>query len=133
MLVFLSLSLLSNVGLQAQGRDCRRAENAEPMMIFGLGAASSWNTAGRAAVFGVAATAEGTAIKHWLEIQAGVTGFRSQTLSELDSDLVFKKPVDLSVQTDLCRGWASVGPTEANRETSSTIPSWSSPANSGST
>ena len=86
-----------------------RAEEKEPFAVLGFGAAGEWVLNGEGgASRGLTATIEFEPIKNWLEIEAGVTGLRRRGQTEWDTDLVFKKPFDLSPQVEFNPGLGPV-------------------------
>jgi hypothetical protein len=92
-----SLALLLCLGsLWAQSAD----KDSEPTAILELGGAASWNLPGGASSFGPDFAAEVTPIENWLEIEAGVTPLFTRHSTEVDTDLLFKKP-------GLLKGWLS--------------------------
>ena len=68
--------------------------------------AGEWGFPG-ASSFGSSVALEGTPIKDWLEIEAGVSMLFSSGRSEWDADLLFKKPFALSDKLEFMVG---VGP-----------------------
>lgn len=80
---------------------------SEPAAILELGGAAAWNLPGGASSFGPDLAAEFTPIEHWLEIEAGVTPLFARHSTEWDTDLLFKKPWDLSEKVEFMFG---IGP-----------------------
>src|SRR6201990_56573 len=78
-----------------------------PAVILELGAATSWETSGGAAVFAPNLAAETTPIENWLELEAGVSPFYTRNSTEWDTDLLFKKPWTLSPKAEFMSG---IGP-----------------------
>jgi hypothetical protein len=72
------------------------AEDKEPFVILEFGAASEWSLNSGNASFGPVAAVEFTPIKNWLEIEAGVTTLFGRGQTEWDTDVIFKKPFELS-------------------------------------
>jgi hypothetical protein len=72
------------------------AEEKEPSAVVQLGAKGEWGLPNGGSSFGPTAAIEFTPIKHWLEIEAGVTSLFSRGQTEWDTDLLFKKPFELS-------------------------------------
>jgi hypothetical protein len=72
------------------------AQDKEPSAVFQLGAAGEWSAPNGVSSFGPEATIEFTAIKNWLEIEPGVTPLFSRGQMELDTDVLFKKPFEVS-------------------------------------
>ncbi len=83
------------------------AEEKEPFAVVELGAAAEWGLPSSGASFGPAAAVEFTPIKNWLEIETGVSSMFSRGQTEWDTDLLFKKPFDLSPTVEFEPG---VGP-----------------------
>jgi hypothetical protein len=84
-----------------------RAEEKEPVAVIQLGGASEWGLMNGGSSFGPTAAVEFTAIKNWLEIEAGATSLFRRGQSEWDSGVVFKKPFDLSPSVEFEPG---IGP-----------------------
>jgi hypothetical protein len=72
------------------------AQDKEPSAVFQLGAVGEWSVPNGVSSFGPAAAIEFTAIKNWLEIEPGVTSLFSRGQTELDTDVLFKKPFAVS-------------------------------------
>jgi hypothetical protein len=72
------------------------AQDKEPAAVFQLGAAGQWGLPNGDSSFGPAAAIEFTPIKNWLEIEPGVTSLFSRGQTEWDTDVLFKKPFELS-------------------------------------
>jgi hypothetical protein len=83
------------------------SEDKEPVAILEIGAATSWNIKGGAATFAPNLAAETTPIENWLELEAGVSPFYTRNSTEWDTDLLFKKPWDISRKSEFMLG---VGP-----------------------
>jgi hypothetical protein len=79
----------------------------EPTAVVELGAAGSWNVKDGSASFGPDVAVEVTPIKNWLELEAGVTPLFARHSTEWDTDLLFKKPWDLSRRVEFMAG---IGP-----------------------
>jgi hypothetical protein len=79
----------------------------EPAAILEIGAAGEWALTHGTPSFGPSVAVEVTPIKEWLEIEAGTTPFFSRGQTEWDTDLLFKKPYDLSKTAEFMFG---VGP-----------------------
>jgi hypothetical protein len=90
----LALSLMAGAAL---------AEDKEPLAIFELGVAGEWGLNSGSSSFGPTAAVEFTPIKNWLEIETGVTSLFSKGQTEWDTDIVFKKPFDLSPNIEFRR------------------------------
>lgn len=83
------------------------AEEKEPAAIVELGAATSWNVKGGAAEFAPDFAVEVTPIENWLELELGTTPFITRSKTEVDTDLLFKKPWTFSKKVEFMAG---VGP-----------------------
>jgi hypothetical protein len=92
---------IGNVWAQSADRD------TESAAILELGGAASWNLPGGASSFGPDFAAEVTPIENWLEIEAGVTPLFTRHSTEIDTDLLFKKPWTLSEKVEFMFG---IGP-----------------------
>ena len=77
-------------------------------LVFEIGGAGEWDVRTSASHFGPNVAVEVTPIDHWLEIELGATRFLVGGAAEWESDLVFKKPFELSSTADLMIG---LGPT----------------------
>jgi hypothetical protein len=82
-------------------------EERGPAAIVSVGAATAWNTAGGAAMYAPAFAVETTPIEHWLEVEVGVVPFSTKAVTELDTDVLLKKPWSLSPKSEFMVG---VGP-----------------------
>ena len=82
-------------------------KDREPAAILEVGAAGQWALTHGTPSYGPSLAVEVTPIKDWLEIEAGVTPFFSRGQTEWDTDLIFKKPYDLSKTAEFMFG---VGP-----------------------
>ena len=72
------------------------AEDKEPTVILQLGAAGEWGLNSGSSGFGPTAAVEFNPIKNWLAIETGVTTLFGKGRTEWDTELIFKKPFDLS-------------------------------------
>lgn len=84
-----------------------RAEEKEPVAVIQLGGGSEWAFSNGGASFGPSAAVEFTAVKNWLEVEAGVTSLFRRGQAEWDTGVVFKKPFDLSPSVEFEPG---IGP-----------------------
>jgi hypothetical protein len=114
--VFFATCLLLILCLPASGQDSAKKQSAnqsqasedkEPVAILEIGAATSWNIRGGAATFAPNLAAVTTPIPNWLELEAGVSPFYTRNSTEWDTDLLFKKPWDISRKSEFMLG---VGP-----------------------
>jgi hypothetical protein len=77
----------------------------EPAAILEIGAAPSASLSGDGATVGPDLAVEFTPIEHWLELEFGVSPqFRRHHSAEWNTDLLFKKPWDLSRRFELMAG-----------------------------
>jgi hypothetical protein len=76
----------------------------EPAAIVEIGAAGEWALTRGTPSYGPGVSVEVTPIKDRLEIEAGVTPFFGRGQTEWDTDLIFKKPYDLSKRTEFMFG-----------------------------
>lgn len=83
------------------------AEDKEPTVIIELGGAAGYSLKGGGASGGPNIAAEVPIVENWLEVEAGVTPFFGHGGPEWDTDLVFKKPFDLTEKLEFAVG---VGP-----------------------
>ena len=110
--VFVACLLLSSRSALGQTSD------SKPAAVIELGGAASWSPRNGGASFGPAVAVEVTPIENWLEIEAGVTPFFGRGSTEWDTDLLFKKPWDLSPKTEFMFG---VGPEWIHRRTNGVV------------
>lgn len=101
------LALGQNSAEKQLGNRQSTGEDKEPVAILEVGAATSWNIGGGAATFAPNLAAETTPVENWLELEAGVSPFYARNSTEWDTDLLFKKPWDLSRKAEFMLG---VGP-----------------------
>jgi len=73
-----------------------QAEDKEPYLFFEMGGAGEWGLQHGGSSAGPAVAVEYTVIEHWLEAEAAVTPRFSNGQTEIGTDLVFKKPFNLS-------------------------------------
>lgn len=79
----------------------------EHVAVIELGGAAFWNIEDRTSSFGPSVAVEVTPIKNWLELEVGTTPLFRRHSTEWGTDLVFKKPWDLSQKVEFMLG---VGP-----------------------
>ncbi|MDR3421458.1 MAG: hypothetical protein P4L80_09500 [Xanthobacteraceae bacterium] len=84
-----------------------QSEDKEPSAVVAIGAAGEWALQGGGSSFGPAASVEVSAVKEWLEIEAGVSPLLGGGPTQWGTDLLFKKPFALSDSVELEFG---VGP-----------------------
>jgi hypothetical protein len=83
------------------------AEDKEPTAVVEIGAAGEWSLQNGDSSFGPTAAIEFTAIKNWLEIEPGVASLFNRGQMEWDTDVLFRKPFELSSTVQLGPG---IGP-----------------------
>jgi len=93
------------VGLALQARG--QTDEKEPAAVLELGAAGNWSVQDGSKSFGPSVAVEVTPVKNWLELEAGVTPLFARHSTEWDTDLLFKKPWDLSKRVEFMAG---IGP-----------------------
>src|SRR5579859_5317218 len=81
-----------------------QAPEKEPAAIVEVGAAGNWSVKGGGSAFGPTVAVEVTPIKNWLELEAGVTPLFAKGSTEWDTDLLFKKPWDISRKIEFMLG-----------------------------
>jgi len=101
LLVFVALSFVEGIFAQSAEPDTK------PAAVLELGGAGSWNVKDGRSSFGPDVAVEVTPIEKSLEIEIGVTPFYSRHSTEWDTDVLFKKPWDLTRKLELMVG---VGP-----------------------
>jgi len=84
-----------------------QSTDQEPAAVLELGGAGSWSVNGGGSSYGADLAAEVTPIEKWLELEAGVTPLFTRHSTEWDTDLLFKKPWDLSKKVEFMCG---IGP-----------------------
>jgi hypothetical protein len=76
----------------------------EPAAILELGGTGSWSVKGEGSSYGPTLAVEVTPNKRWLEIEAGVAPLFARHSTEWDTDLLFKKPWDISKKMEFMLG-----------------------------
>jgi hypothetical protein len=79
----------------------------EPVAILEVGAAAGRSISDGTWNYGPSVSVEVTPIEHWLELEAGVTPLFTRRSAEVDTDLLFKKPWDISRKLEFMAG---IGP-----------------------
>ena len=82
-------------------------ENEKEHAVVELGGAAFRDITNSASSFGLDAAVEVTPIRNWLELEFGTTGLFRRHSTEWGTDLLFKKPWDLSPKVQFMLG---VGP-----------------------
>jgi hypothetical protein len=81
-----------------------RAEDKEPSAFVELGGAGEWGLQHGGSNFGPNIAVEFTPIEHWLEIEAGFTSLFKGGQTESGTELLFKKPFELSEKVEFLAG-----------------------------
>ncbi len=81
-----------------------RAEDKEPSWVLEMGGATEWGLQRGGSSSGPNVDLEHSVIEHWLEIEVGVTPLFANGQAEIGTDLVFKKPFDLSESVEFLIG-----------------------------
>ena len=98
--LLLALLCATNAAAQSSGEEKERA-------VVEIGGAAFRSVSGSTNSFGPAAAVEVTPIKHWLEIEFGTTALFRRHSTEWGTDLLFKKPWNISPKVEFMFG---VGP-----------------------
>ena len=98
--------LLASLLLYA-GNAAAQSLGKEHVAVVELGGAAFWNVRDAAASFGPSVAVEVTPIENWLELEVGTAPLFRRHSTEWGTDVVFKKPWDLSKKVELMLG---VGP-----------------------
>jgi hypothetical protein len=96
---------LSSGNAFAQSVD--QSVDKEPAAVVEVGAAPAWNLKDGGSSVGPTVAVEVTPIENWLELEMGVTPAFGHHSTEWDTDLLFKKPWELSKKVEFMFG---VGP-----------------------
>jgi hypothetical protein len=99
-----ALAALAVVALVLAGQAL--AEEKDPAAVLEIGGAGDWNLDGSSS-FGPVAAVEVTPLKNWLVIEAGVTPLFNNAKTEWNTDIVLKKPFELSPSVEFEPG---IGP-----------------------
>jgi len=81
-----------------------QSDEKEPAAVLELGGAGSWSVKGGGSSFGPTIAVEVTPIENWLELEGGVTALFTSHSTEVDADLLFKKPWTLSRKAEFMVG-----------------------------
>jgi hypothetical protein len=81
-----------------------QSDEKEPVAVLEVGGAGSWSVNGGGSSFGPTVAAEVTPIENWLELEGGVTALFTSHTTELDADLLVKKPWTLSRKAEFMVG-----------------------------
>ena len=100
----LSGSIVSLAMVLSSALALAQSAEKEPAAILELGAAAGWSITEGGSSFGPSAAVEFTPVEHWLELEAGATPLFAAHSHELDVDLLFKKPWELSRKAEIMAG-----------------------------
>jgi hypothetical protein len=84
------------------------ADGAEHVAVLELGGAGEWGLTEAESHYGPTLAVEITPIERWLELEFGVTAFRSHGATEWETDVLFKKPYQLSRTVEFMAGLGPV-------------------------
>ena len=79
------------------------AEDKEPTAVVAIGGIGEWGLPGPTS-FGPSVSVEFTPIRNWLEIEIGAATLFRRGATELETDIIFKKPFTLSDTAELMVG-----------------------------
>jgi hypothetical protein len=96
------LLLAAAISLTASAQAAEKEQDAA--VELEIGAAVEWGLPGGGFSFGPSAGIEFTPIKHWLEIEAGISPVFGGGRTEWGTELVFKKPYELSDKVEMMVG-----------------------------
>jgi|SRR5579871_835534 len=86
------------------GSALAQSADKEPVAVLELGAAAGWSLTDGGSSFGPTAAVEVTPLENWLELEAGVTPLFATHSREVDVDLLFKKPWELTRKAEFMAG-----------------------------
>lgn len=81
-----------------------QAADKEPSFVVELGGVGEWGLQGGNPGYGPHAGLEFTIIEHWLEVEVAFSPLFSKTGVEYESELIFKKPFELSKNVEFLIG-----------------------------
>ena len=90
--------------LLCAGNSAAQSVEKEQVAVLELGGAAFWNVKDGTSSFGPSVAVEVTPIENWLELEVGTTALFRRHSTEWGTDLVFKKPWDLSKKVELMLG-----------------------------
>jgi hypothetical protein len=92
------------VSFLCSGSAVAQPVDKEPAAVVELGGSPGWNLRDGGWSFGPTVAVEVTPVKNWLELETGVTPTFGHHSTEWDTDLLFKKPWDLSRKVEFMFG-----------------------------
>lgn len=103
---FAKFALIASLPLGA-GSAAAQSTEKEHVAVVELGGAAFWDVKDARSSFGPTVALEVTPIENWLELEVGTAALFRRHSTEWGTDLVLKKPWDLSKKVELMLG---VGP-----------------------
>lgn len=100
-------ALIFYLFLISQAAFAQSDEKEEPAAVLEVGGAPGWSLTDPGSSLGPTVAVEFTPIKNWLELEAGVTESFGRHSTEWSTDLLFKKPWDLTPRVEFMAG---IGP-----------------------
>lgn len=104
MVTRLKVALVACLLFCAVNTAAQSVENAKEHAVVELGGAAFRDITNSASSFGLDAAVEVTPVKNWLELEFGTTGLFRRHSSDWGTDLLFKKPWDLSPKVEFMMG-----------------------------
>jgi len=98
------ISALVGSLLLCAGNVAAQSVEKEHVAVLELGGAAFWNVKDGSSSFGPSVAVEVTPIENWLELEVGTTALFRRHSTEWGTDLVFKKPWDLSPKVEFMLG-----------------------------
>src|SRR5205823_5447593 len=100
-------SLILGLCLFSHAAFAQSDEKEEPPAVLEVGGAPSWSLTEPGSSLGPTVAVEFTPIRNWLELEIGVTPSFGRHSTEWSTDLLFKKPWDLTPKIEFMAG---IGP-----------------------
>jgi hypothetical protein len=96
--------MIGSIGALLLFAAAANAEDKEPTLVVVMGGAGGWGLSQGASSFGPEIGLEYTVIEHFLDIELATSAQFSKGQQEFDTDLVFKKPFELSDRLEFLIG-----------------------------
>src|SRR5215469_8321918 len=106
MIKYAKLALIASF-VPCAGNVAAQSPEKEPVAVVELGGAAFWNVKDGTSSFGPSVAVEVTPIENWLELEVGTTPLFRRHSTEWGTDLILKKPWDLSKKVEFMLG---IGP-----------------------
>jgi hypothetical protein len=103
----LAMTLLASAHAVAAEKGAAEKDN-DPLWVAMIGASGEWESAGGNISAGPSLVVEFNVIKDWLEIEIGGAKLFRGGSSEIESEIVFRKPFTLSEATEVMVGLGPV-------------------------